>query len=292
MPIGQTQKHVAVVDGRVQAPLWLRVTANERSETAHVVRFEEIGFSPNGDRVTEKNKVMRSTATEVLEQRPNRTLTVLRAPLEKGASWKEAVGSSVSTSEVQALGVMARTPAGTFSDCVVVKQVVESPHLDLDVQLTYCPGHGLVRTSSAGAMNAEVSLQAEGIPLPDAGRGTDAARSTGPSMDSAPWDQQDALDQIVSHWEHVLSILQKHADDAKTAARKLRQYSASNAARIERIRQDWKRIWPESQQNPELMLEVGQRVVPLMEKLNQMYTDYTDLMTNEDVEAAMKTVSL
>ncbi|MED4534251.1 hypothetical protein [Metabacillus fastidiosus] len=76
--------------------------------------------------------------------------TELKFPLVKGAEWKK--GNA--TARIISLNNTVKTPAGTFSNCVLVETVYNAANKDLAY---YAPGHGLIKLQSGSGATVEVS---------------------------------------------------------------------------------------------------------------------------------------
>lgn len=83
---------------------------------------------------------------EVLDQGirlPSADEWVLRAPLERGATW---AGRGGRTARLVSTGLRIETRAGTFDDCVLVSET--GGKLELEVQTVYCASVGPVLVES------------------------------------------------------------------------------------------------------------------------------------------------
>jgi hypothetical protein len=69
----------------------------------------------------------------------------LRTPLEVGTSWQDPLDDRV-TLTITSVNATTTVPAGTFSNCIVVEDVLrEVGHPDDIITSWYAPGVGLVR---------------------------------------------------------------------------------------------------------------------------------------------------
>ncbi|MGG3891435.1 hypothetical protein [Metabacillus fastidiosus] len=76
--------------------------------------------------------------------------TELKFPLVKGAEWKK----DGATARIISLNNTIKTPAGTFSNCVLVETTYNASNKDIAY---YAPGHGLIKLQSGSGVTLEVS---------------------------------------------------------------------------------------------------------------------------------------